>query len=209
MIQTAFRPLYQPDPAATGNLVLGQWRRSESYAAAQCDALPGEAVRTGEANAWRAENLTLAATVSGFETPSFKFRINLLGELNVRNALGVVAAARHCGLKNHQIQEACLITYQRRQAAHGSRRASAAESLWWTTLDIIPLAIRETLRALRVKFKGQENLGVSRAADQHNPAECFSNRISHRLRRRRCGEWFRQVARLSYYTRRSGWMRSV
>src|SRR5579859_3070849 len=60
----------------------------------------------GEGNAWRAENLALASTVSEFETPSFKFRINMLGELNVRNALGVVAAARHCGLKNHQIQSA-------------------------------------------------------------------------------------------------------
>src|SRR5580698_1149015 len=60
----------------------------------------------GENNAWRAANLALAPTVTEFEVPSFKFRLNLLGELNVRNALGVVAAARHCGLKNHQIQEA-------------------------------------------------------------------------------------------------------
>src|SRR6266446_1122275 len=42
----------------------------------------------GESNAWRAYNLVLAPTVTEFETPSFKFRINLLGELNVRNALG-------------------------------------------------------------------------------------------------------------------------
>src|SRR3989441_650559 len=33
----------------------------------------------GEANAWRAFNLALAPTVTEFETPSFKFRINLLG----------------------------------------------------------------------------------------------------------------------------------
>src|ERR1700722_4997733 len=60
----------------------------------------------GEGNAWRAYNLVLAPAVTEFETPSFKFRINMLGELNARNALGVVAVARHCGLKNHQIQEA-------------------------------------------------------------------------------------------------------
>src|SRR5882724_1118651 len=32
----------------------------------------------GEGNAWRAERLVLAPTVTEFETPSFKFRINLL-----------------------------------------------------------------------------------------------------------------------------------
>ena len=38
--------------------------------------------------------------------PSFKFHINLLGEFNVRNALAVVACAKHCGLTNKQIQSA-------------------------------------------------------------------------------------------------------
>src|SRR5271165_2875417 len=60
----------------------------------------------GEGNAWRAERIVLAPTVTEFEMPSFKFRLNLLGELNVRNALAVVACARHCGLKNNQIQAA-------------------------------------------------------------------------------------------------------
>ena len=108
----------------------------------------------GEANAWRAENLTLAATVSGFETPSFKFRINLLGELNVRNALGVVAAARHCGLKNHQIQEA-FDTFKGVKRRMEVRGVSGGI----TVVDDFghhPTAIRETLRALRVKFKGQK-----------------------------------------------------
>src|SRR4051794_32930871 len=54
----------------------------------------------GPENAVRAFNMNLAATASEFEIPSFKFRLNLLGELNVRNALAVVACAKHCGLKN-------------------------------------------------------------------------------------------------------------
>src|SRR5215216_632048 len=54
----------------------------------------------GETNAVRAFNMKLAPTVSEFEIPSFKFRLNLLGELNVRNALAVVGCAKHCGLKN-------------------------------------------------------------------------------------------------------------
>ncbi|HEX4644958.1 MAG TPA: UDP-N-acetylmuramate:L-alanyl-gamma-D-glutamyl-meso-diaminopimelate ligase, partial [Verrucomicrobiae bacterium] len=108
----------------------------------------------GEANAWRAYNLTLAPTVTEFETPSFKFRINLLGELNVRNALGVVAAARHCGLKNHQIQSA-FDTFKGIKRRMEVRGVSGGV----TVVDDFghhPTAIRETLRALRVKFQGRK-----------------------------------------------------
>ena len=107
----------------------------------------------GEDNAWRAYNLTLAPTVSEFETPSFKFRIGMLGELNVRNALAVVACARHCGLKNNQIQSA-FDTFK------GIKRRMEVKGVSGgvTVVDDFghhPTAIRETLRALRIKFKGQ------------------------------------------------------
>ena len=51
-------------------------------------------------------NLRYGPTASEFEIPSFKFHLNLVGELNVRNALAVVACAKHCGLSNKQIQSA-------------------------------------------------------------------------------------------------------
>jgi UDP-N-acetylmuramate: L-alanyl-gamma-D-glutamyl-meso-diaminopimelate ligase len=108
----------------------------------------------GEGNAWRAEKIVLAPTVTEFEMPSFKFRLNLLGELNVRNALGVIAAARHCGLKNHQIQEA-FDTFKGVKRRMEVRGVSGGV----TVVDDFghhPTAIRETLRALRVKFKGQK-----------------------------------------------------
>jgi UDP-N-acetylmuramate: L-alanyl-gamma-D-glutamyl-meso-diaminopimelate ligase len=108
----------------------------------------------GEGNAWRAEKVVLAPTVTEFEMPSFKFRLNLLGELNVRNALGVIAAARHCGLKNHQIQEA-FDTFKGVKRRMEVRGVSGGV----TVVDDFghhPTAIRETLRALRVKFKGQK-----------------------------------------------------
>src|SRR5258708_24032392 len=60
----------------------------------------------GDDNAVRAFNLRYGPTATEFEIPSFKFHTNLLGELNVRNALGVVACAKHCGLSNKQIQSA-------------------------------------------------------------------------------------------------------
>src|SRR5213075_1218258 len=85
---------------------------------------------------------------------SAKFHLNLVGELNVRNALGVVAAAKHCGLKNSQIQSA-FSTFKgikRRMEVRGM-----AGSV--TVVDDFghhPTAIRETLKALRLKFPTQK-----------------------------------------------------
>src|SRR5688572_18494483 len=103
-----------------------------------------------EDNSIRAFNLKLAPTVSEFEIPSFKFRMNLLGELNVRNALAVVACAKHCGLKNSQIQSAfdTFKGVKRRMEVRGIAGGV-------TIVDDFghhPTAIRETLRALRIKY---------------------------------------------------------
>ena len=107
----------------------------------------------GDDNSIRAFNVKLAPTVSEFEIPSFKFRMNLLGELNVRNALAVVACAKHCGLKNSQIQSAfdTFKGVKRRMEVRGIAGGV-------TVVDDFghhPTAIRETLRALRVRYPGQ------------------------------------------------------
>jgi UDP-N-acetylmuramate: L-alanyl-gamma-D-glutamyl-meso-diaminopimelate ligase len=107
----------------------------------------------GEDNSVHAFNLKLAPTVSEFEIPSFKFRMNLLGELNVRNALAVVACAKHCGLKNSQIQSA-FDTFK------GVKRRMEVRGIGGgvTVVDDFghhPTAIRETLRALRIRYAGQ------------------------------------------------------
>lgn len=104
----------------------------------------------GEHNAVRATNLRLGPSASEFEIPSAKFHINLVGELNVRNALAVVAAAKHCGLSNKQIQSA-FDTFK------GIRRRMEVRGVTGgvTVIDDFghhPTAIRETLRALRVKY---------------------------------------------------------
>jgi UDP-N-acetylmuramate: L-alanyl-gamma-D-glutamyl-meso-diaminopimelate ligase len=108
----------------------------------------------GEDNAIRAYNLKLGPTASEFETPSFKFHIDMIGELNVRNALAVVAAAKHCGLKNNQIQSA-FSTFK------GVKRRMEIRGIAGgvTIVDDFghhPTAIRETLRALRLKFPSQK-----------------------------------------------------
>ena len=108
----------------------------------------------GDNNAVQAFNVRCGPTASEFEIPSFKFHTNLLGEINVRNALAVVACAKHCGLKNHQIQSA-LDTFKgvkRRMEVRGLARGV-------TVLDDFghhPTAIRETLKALRIKYPAQK-----------------------------------------------------
>ena len=108
----------------------------------------------GEDNAVRAFNLRYGPTASEFEIPSFKFHIDMVGELNVRNALAVVAAAKHCGLKNQQIQDA-FSTFK------GIKRRMEIKGIAGgvTVVDDFghhPTAIRETLKALRLKFPTQK-----------------------------------------------------
>src|SRR5664280_996397 len=108
----------------------------------------------GEGNAVQAFNVRYGPTATEFEIPSFKFHTNFVGEINVRNALAVVACAKHCGLKNHQIQ-AAFDTFK------GIKRRMEIRGIAGgvTVVDDFghhPTAIRETLRALRIKYPTQK-----------------------------------------------------
>ncbi len=107
----------------------------------------------GEANDLRATGVHLRPDASEFEISTFRFEVPLIGELNVRNALAVAACARHCGLSDAQIQ-AAFATFQgvqRRMTVRGEARGIAVVD----DFGHHPTAIRETLRALRVKFPGR------------------------------------------------------
>jgi UDP-N-acetylmuramate: L-alanyl-gamma-D-glutamyl-meso-diaminopimelate ligase len=104
----------------------------------------------GDGNAVRGFNLRFGPTATEFEIPSFKFHLNLVGELNVRNALAVIGAAKHCGLSNKQIQNG-FDTFK------GIKRRMEIKGIAGgvTVIDDFghhPTAIRETLRALRIKY---------------------------------------------------------
>jgi UDP-N-acetylmuramate: L-alanyl-gamma-D-glutamyl-meso-diaminopimelate ligase len=104
----------------------------------------------GAENAIQGFNLRYGSTATEFEIPSFKFHINMVGELNVRNALAVIGAAKHCGLSNKQIQSAFDLFkgIKRRMEVKGVAGGV-------TVIDDFghhPTAIRETLRALRIKY---------------------------------------------------------
>jgi len=114
------------------------------------DYCPVKRMGLGGDNAIRATNVKLGATASEFELPSFRFRINLAGELNVRNALAVVAAAKQCGLSNKQIQEGF-------QTFAGIKRRMEVRGIAGgvTVIDDFghhPTAIRQTLKALRLRY---------------------------------------------------------
>ena len=107
----------------------------------------------GENNEVRARVRELAAEHSEFELDGRVYSIPLIGELNVRNALAVAGCALHCGLTPEQIQSA-FSTFQgirRRMEVRGSEGGVAVVD----DFGHHPTAIRETVRALRVRFPGR------------------------------------------------------
>jgi UDP-N-acetylmuramate: L-alanyl-gamma-D-glutamyl-meso-diaminopimelate ligase len=107
-----------------------------------------------DGNAVQAFNIRYGPTATEFELPSFKFHLNMVGELNVRNALAVIACAKHVGLSNKQIQSA-FDTFK------GIRRRMEVRGISGgvTVVDDFghhPTAIRETLKALRIKYPTQK-----------------------------------------------------
>src|SRR5437867_3959697 len=130
----------------------------------------------GDDNAVRAFNLKLAPTASEFEIPSFKFHLNLIGELNVRNALAVVACAKHCGLSNKQIQSAfdTFKGIKRRMEVRGIAGGV-------TVVDDFghhPTAIRETLRALRIKYPQQKVWAIFEPRSNTTRRNVFQNELA-------------------------------
>src|SRR3954467_2999060 len=150
-IQTSFKRLINLVPR--NGLLLANGDDANTAPLLNVTHCPVKRFGLGPENAVRAFNVNLAPTASEFEIPSFKFRINLLGELNVRNALAVVGCAKHCGLKNSQIQSA-FDTFKGIKRRMEVRGISGGV----TVVDDFghhPTAIRETLRALRVRYPGQ------------------------------------------------------
>ena len=127
----------------------------------------------GDHNAVRAFNLQLGAGASQFEIPSYRFHINLPGEFNVRNALGVVACAKHYGLSNRQIQSAfdTFLGVRRRLEVRG-----VADGV--TVIDDFahhPTAIRVTLEALRLKYPRQRLWAVFEPRSNTTRRRVFQN----------------------------------
>src|ERR1044071_6186501 len=129
----------------------------------------------GAENAVQAFNIRYAPTATEFEIPSFKFHLNLVGELNVRNALAVIACAKHCGLSNKQIQSAfdTFKGIKRRMEVRGIAGGV-------TVIDDFghhPTAIRETLRALRIKYPHQKLFAIFEPRSNTTRRKVFQNEL--------------------------------
>lgn len=130
----------------------------------------------GDDNAVQAFNLRFGPTATEFEIPSFKFHLNLVGELNVRNALAVVACAKHCGLSNKQIQGAfdTFKGIKRRMEVRGIAGGV-------TVIDDFghhPTAIRETLRALRLKYPREKIWAVFEPRSNSTRRNVFQDELA-------------------------------
>jgi len=139
------------------------------------DFCPVKRFGLGEHNAVQAFNLKLAPTASEFELPSFKFRINLVGEFNVRNALAVAACAKHFGLSNKQIQSAfdTFRGVKRRMDVRGIAGGV-------TVIDDFghhPTAIRVTLEALRLKFPREKIWAIFEPRSNTTRRNVFQNEL--------------------------------
>jgi UDP-N-acetylmuramate: L-alanyl-gamma-D-glutamyl-meso-diaminopimelate ligase len=147
-VQTTFRRLIQIIPR--NGLLLANGDEPNLAPLLGIKHCPIQRFGLGQGNDWRAVDCEYTAADSTFSAGGGRFRVPLAGELNVRNALAVVACARHCGLNDSQIQSAfdAFKGIKRRMEARGTVGGV-------TVVDDFghhPTAIRETVRALRLKF---------------------------------------------------------
>ena len=133
----------------------------------------------GSANAVRAENLALLPDRSLFSVGDVQFQIPLTGEFNVRNAMAVVAAARRCNIPDDAIQAAfdSFLGIARRMDVRGIAGGV-------TVVDDFahhPTALRETLRALRIRFPGQRLWAVFEPRSNTTRRNVFQSDLAEAL----------------------------
>ncbi len=129
----------------------------------------------GERCDTRASNLDLDGEGSSFDLKGNTYRIPMIGELNLRNALAVTACALHCGLSPEQIQSA-FDTFQ------GIRRRMdvRGEAGGVTIVDDFghhPTAIAETLKALQIKYAGRRLWAIFEPRSNTTRRNVFQDRL--------------------------------
>jgi UDP-N-acetylmuramate: L-alanyl-gamma-D-glutamyl-meso-diaminopimelate ligase len=133
----------------------------------------------GPENDRRAQDLRLEGDHSIFALDGQDYEIPLIGELNVRNALAVAACALHCGLKPEQICDAfkSFQGIKRRMEVRGDAGGI-------TVIDDFghhPTAIRETIRALRVRYPGRRLWAIFEPRTNTTRRNVFQSELSEAL----------------------------
>jgi UDP-N-acetylmuramate: L-alanyl-gamma-D-glutamyl-meso-diaminopimelate ligase len=140
---------------------------------------PVQTFGLGAGCAIRATDLKLDSAGSGFRVGADTFWVPMIGELYVRNALAVVAAARHYGLSAAEIRGAL-------ESFEGVKRRMQVRGVSGgvTVIDDFghhPTAIRETMRALRIRFPGQKIWAVFEPRTNTTRRKVFQKEISEAL----------------------------
>lgn len=177
-INTSFRHFIRLVPR--NGLLLGNGDDGNLAPLLDVSHCPVKKFGLGEHNAVRAFNIRYGPTATEFEIPSFKFHLNLVGEPNLRNALAVVACAKHCGLKNQQIQSA-FDTFKGIKRRMEVRGISGGV----TVVDDFghhPTAIRETMKALRIKYPTQKLWAVFEPRTNTTRRNIFQKELAEAFR---------------------------
>ena len=156
-------------------LLLGNGDDPESRAAVERDALPGETLRSRRRQCYRHESSLWPdgerVRDSEREVPSEPRRRTQRAQRAGGRGGGETLQA------DEQKIQAPFDTFKGIKRRMEVRGISGGV----TVIDDFghhPTAIRETLRALRVKYREGENLGHLRAAQQHDAAECLSAELA-------------------------------
>jgi UDP-N-acetylmuramate: L-alanyl-gamma-D-glutamyl-meso-diaminopimelate ligase len=178
VIQTAFKRLINLVPR--NGLLLANGDDENIAGLLGIKHCPVRRFGLGGSNDRRGENLRLHGDRSVFALDGEDYEIPLTGELNVRNALGVAACALHCGLKPEQIRSAFAFFkgIKRRMEIRGHAGGI-------TVIDDFghhPTAIRETIRALRVRYPGQRLWAIFEPRTNTTRRNVFQAELSDALR---------------------------
>ena len=176
-VQTAFRRMIQIVPR--NGLVLANGDDPNLAELLGVKFCPVRRFGLGAGNDVRATELTLGGAESEFTVGGTRFRLGMTGELNLRNALAVIACARHCGVRDEKIQGAfdTFTGVKRRMEVRGERAGVSVVD----DFGHHPTAIRETLRALRLKFPGRPLWAVFEPRSNTTRRNVFQQELAEAL----------------------------
>ncbi len=190
-VQTAFERLIRLIPG--NGLLLANGDAPHLLPLLNVDYCPIRKFGLGSNCDVRAENLQLAADESSFAIGDTEFRIPLVGELNVRNALVVAQTARHCGISDEQIQTAfdSFQGVKRRLEVRGEERGVMVID----DFGHHPTAISETLKALRVRYPDRRIWAIFEPRSNTTRRRVFQKELAEAFQ---LADWavIAQVARL-------------
>ena len=177
-IQTSFRHLINIVPR--NGLLLANADDANLLPLLGIDHCPVRRFGLGDNSDDLASGLAFSESGSEFQLGDTTFRIPMIGELNVRNALAALLLARYTGLSDEQIQSGfdTFKGIQRRLEIRG-------ETGGIIVIDDFahhPTAIRETLKALGQRYPGRRVWAIFEPRSNTTRRNHFQSELAEALR---------------------------